>query len=128
MDYPEIEFVELVVRQLVANPDQVKVERILDEKGVLLVLTVDDEDLGKVIGRGGATVNALRSLLRVLGAKNNARYALKVDDPKNSTTQSATNSRPAQAEGLTEQAVEVPSSPEDEVDRELEGLVSDLDL
>ncbi|MCA9349527.1 KH domain-containing protein [Candidatus Saccharibacteria bacterium] len=127
MDYPEVEFVELVVKQLVANPDQVRVERILDEKGVLLVLTVADDDLGKVIGRGGATVNALRSLLRVLGAKNNARYALKVDDPKNGSGQANTQAQPAEVE-VSEQVVEVSSSPEDEVDRELEGLVSDLDL
>lgn len=72
------QFVEYVVKSLVGNPDDVVVERIVDEKGVLLTLTVNPEDLGRVIGRRGATAQSLRTLLRALGTKNSARYNLKI--------------------------------------------------
>jgi hypothetical protein len=74
------QFVEFVVKSLVSNPDAVKVERRIDEKGVLLELTVDPEDLGRVIGKRGATAQSLRTLLRALGTKNDARYNLKIVD------------------------------------------------
>jgi predicted RNA-binding protein YlqC (UPF0109 family) len=74
------QFVEFVVKSLVGNPDAVKVERRIDEKGVLLELTVDPEDLGRVIGKRGATAQSLRTLLRALGTKNEARYNLKIVD------------------------------------------------
>lgn len=72
------QFVEYVVKSLVGNPDDVVVERIIDEKGVLLTLTVNPEDLGRVIGRRGATAQSLRTLLRALGTKHAARYNLKI--------------------------------------------------
>lgn len=74
------QFIEYIVKALVGNPDAVKVERRIDEKGVLLELTVDPEDLGRVIGKRGATAQSLRSLLRALGTKNDARYNLKIVD------------------------------------------------
>jgi len=74
------QFIEYVVKSLVGKPDAVKVERIIDEKGVLLTLTVDPEDLGRVIGKRGATAQSLRTLLRALGTKNEARYNLKIVD------------------------------------------------
>ena len=74
------QFVEYVVKSLVSKPDEVKVERRIDEKGVLLELTVDPEDLGRVIGKRGATAQSLRTLLRALGTKNDARYNLKIVD------------------------------------------------
>ncbi|HWT55718.1 MAG TPA: KH domain-containing protein [Candidatus Microsaccharimonas sp.] len=74
------QFVEFVVKSLVGNPDAVQVERTIDEKGVLLELTVDPEDLGRVIGKRGATAQSLRTLLRALGTKNEARYNLKIVD------------------------------------------------
>ena len=74
------QFVEFVVKSLVGNPDAVVVERTIDEKGVLLQLTVDPEDLGRVIGKRGATAQSLRTLLRALGTKNDARYNLKIVD------------------------------------------------
>jgi len=74
------QFVEYVVKSLVSKPDAVKVERRIDEKGVLLELTVDPEDLGRVIGKRGATAQSLRTLLRALGTKNDARYNLKIVD------------------------------------------------
>lgn len=72
------QFVEYVVKSLVGYPDDVIVDRIIDEKGVLLTLTVNPEDLGRVIGRRGATAQSLRTLLRALGTKNGARYNLKI--------------------------------------------------
>src|SRR5438309_4391628 len=74
------QFVEYIVKSLVGNPDAVHVERRIDEKGVLLELTVDPEDLGRVIGKRGATAQSLRTLLRALGTKNDARYNLKIID------------------------------------------------
>lgn len=74
------QFVEFIVKSLVSNPDSVAVERRIDEKGVLLELTVDPEDLGRVIGKRGATAQSLRTLLRALGTKNDARYNLKIVD------------------------------------------------
>jgi predicted RNA-binding protein YlqC (UPF0109 family) len=74
------QFVEFVVKSLVSKPDAVSVERRIDEKGVLLELTVDPEDLGRVIGKRGATAQSLRTLLRALGTKNDARYNLKIID------------------------------------------------
>lgn len=74
------QFVEFVVKSLVSKPDEVQVERRIDEKGVLLELTVDPEDLGRVIGKRGATAQSIRTLLRALGTKNDARYNLKIVD------------------------------------------------
>ena len=74
------QFVEFVVKSIVGKPDAVVVERRIDEKGVLLELTVDPEDLGRVIGKRGATAQSLRTLLRALGTKNDARYNLKIVD------------------------------------------------
>lgn len=74
------QFIEYIVKSLVSNPEAVKVERRIDEKGVLLELSVDGEDLGRVIGKRGATAQSLRTLLRALGTKNDARYNLKIVD------------------------------------------------
>ncbi|MEX2014723.1 MAG: KH domain-containing protein [Candidatus Saccharimonadales bacterium] len=74
------QFVEFVVKSLVSKPDNVSVARRIDEKGVLLELTVDPEDLGRVIGKRGATAQSIRTLLRALGTKNDARYNLKIVD------------------------------------------------
>ncbi len=74
------QFVEYVVKSLVGNPDAVKIDRRVDEKGVLLELTVAPEDLGRVIGKRGATAQSLRTLLRALGTKQEARYNLKIID------------------------------------------------
>ncbi|HET6622806.1 MAG TPA: KH domain-containing protein [Candidatus Saccharimonadales bacterium] len=74
------QFIEFIVKSLVEKPDAVKVERKIDERGVLLELTVDPEDLGRVIGKRGSTAQSLRSLLRALGTKNDARYNLKIVD------------------------------------------------
>lgn len=88
------QFVEYVVKSLVEYPDDVVVDRVIDEKGVLLTLTVNPEDLGRVIGRRGSTAQSLRTLLRALGTKNSARYNLKVvnnDEPHTAAPQSVDN-------------------------------------
>lgn len=82
------EFVEYVVKSIVNNPDAVKVERRIDEMGVLITLDVAPEDMGMIIGREGATAKALRTLLRVIGAKNNARVNLKINEPEGSERKS----------------------------------------
>ena len=79
------EFVEYVVKALVDNPDDVQVERTLDERGVLLTLKLNPADMGYVIGRQGQTARALRTLLRVVGSRNDARLNLKIEEPEGST-------------------------------------------
>jgi len=79
------EFLEYVVKQLVDKPDAVVVDRAVDEMGVLLTLTVDQEDMGKIIGRQGNTAKAIRILLRVIGMKNTARVNLKINEPEGGT-------------------------------------------
>lgn len=83
------QFIEYIVKSLVNNPDDVKIERRIDEKGVLLELSVDPEDLGRVIGKRGATAQSLRTLLRALGTKNDARYNLKIVDTGEPGTKTA---------------------------------------
>ena len=74
------QFVEYISKTLVNNPDKVTVDRITDERGVLLTLTVDPSDIGRVIGKGGSTAQSIRTLLRALGTKNQAHYNLKIVD------------------------------------------------
>jgi hypothetical protein len=75
------EFLEYIVGEIVDNPDDVKINRTVDERGVLLELTVNPDDMGKIIGKAGATAKAIRTLLRVMGAKHDARYNLKIVEP-----------------------------------------------
>ena len=78
------EFVEHVVRQIVNHPDDVRTERTVDERGVLITLHINPEDMGYVIGRQGQTARALRTLLKIVGAKENARVNLKIYEPEGS--------------------------------------------
>ena len=77
-------FLEYVVKALVDNPNDVKIERTVDEMGVLISLTVNPADMGKIIGRMGNTAKAIRTLLRIIGMKNNARVNLKINEPEGS--------------------------------------------
>ncbi len=77
-------FLEYVVKALVDNPNDVKIDRTVDEMGVLISLTVNPADMGKIIGRMGNTAKAIRTLLRVIGMKNNARVNLKINEPEGS--------------------------------------------
>ena len=76
------EFLQYVVSSLVDVPADVKISRNVDEMGVLLTLTVNRDDMGKIIGRDGHTAKAIRTLLRVIGMKNNARVNLKINEPE----------------------------------------------
>lgn len=82
------DFVEFIVRSIVDHPDDVKTSRTVDEMGVLITLDVNPEDMGMVIGREGATAKSIRTLLRVVGARNNARVNLKINEPAGSKRQS----------------------------------------
>lgn len=122
------QFIEYIVKSLVSRPDEVIVERSIDEKGVLLVLTVHPEDLGRVIGRRGTTAQSLRTLLRALGTKNDARYNLKIVDTDNLDGEAAvaaqadrTETQPAGA------AVDEPSNLASKTRKELADL-DDLDI
>lgn len=104
------QFVEYIVSSLVEHSDDIIVDRTVDEKGVLLTLTVNPEDLGRVIGRRGVTAQSLRTLLRALGTKNSARYNLKIvnnDEPDAAATAApddATDS--STVDNSTDEAVE----------------------
>lgn len=131
------QFVEFVVKSLVSNPDAVQVERRIDEKGVLLELTVDPEDLGRVIGKRGATAQSLRTLLRALGTKNEARYNLKIvdngvppedkpgraaasDDAAQAVDDTATTDAPSDLSDLSDEdevKVDRPAAADDDEDR-----------
>jgi hypothetical protein len=76
------EFLEYVVKALVDHPEDVKVERKVDEMGVLLSLKVNPEDMGQIIGKQGSTARAIRSLVRVVGLRNRARVNLKIEEPE----------------------------------------------
>jgi uncharacterized protein len=93
-------FLEFMIKELVDNPDDVKVTRVVDEMGVLLTLDINAEDMGKIIGRQGNTAKAIRTLLRVVGMKNNARVNLKINEPEGGTR------APAAAEAAPEKSVD----------------------
>ena len=106
------QFIEYIVKSVVGHPDDVVVERIIDEKGVLLTLTVNPEDLGRVIGKRGVTAQSLRTLLRALGTKNDARYNLKIVNNDGETGAEMSSEAPRHV--ATEEPVE--TSPEEPVD------------
>ena len=128
------QFVEYIVKTLVNNPDKVAVERKIDEKGVLLSLTVDPSDVGRVIGKRGVTAQAIRVLLRALGTKQDARYNLKIvntDEEGNPLREEKSEEKPAkkeeEVEEVDEEVEEVEEEPEDEEeDDEEEESSSDL--
>lgn len=96
------EFLEFIVKGLVDNPNDVKINRTVDEMGVLLTLDVNAQDMGKIIGRAGNTAKAIRSLLRVVGLKNNARINLKINEPEGGTR----SERPASSAPSDDSSVE----------------------
>jgi predicted RNA-binding protein YlqC (UPF0109 family) len=80
----DVQFLETLVKSLVDNPSDVKINRTVDEMGVLITLHINPADMGQVIGRMGQTAKAVRTLLRVVGAKHKARVNLKIDEPEGS--------------------------------------------
>ena len=124
------QFVEYVIKALVGHPDDVVVERLIDEKGVLLTLTVNPEDLGRVIGRRGSTAQSLRTLLRALGTKNDARYNLKIvnnDGYTGSQNGDDVAADSGYVENSTDDTVETSSSYAENARKELAEL-DDLDI
>lgn len=85
MEGKDQKFLEFLIQSIVDHPDDVKVDRKVDEMGVLLTLHVNPMDMGHVVGKGGSTAQAIRSLLRIVGIKNNARVNLKIAEPEGST-------------------------------------------
>lgn len=124
------QFVEYIVKSLVGNPDDVVVERLIDEKGVLLTLTVNPDDLGRVIGKRGVTAQSLRTLLRALGTKNDARYNLKIvnnDDERENYTISSADTSNDPVKNSTDEAVDNESNLARNTRKELAEL-DDLDI
>ena len=125
------QFVEYIVKSLVGHPDDVVIERIIDEKGVLLTLTVNPEDLGRVIGKRGMTAQSLRTLLRALGTKNDARYNLKIvnNDEDRENYASSSNSDDSQlVEESTDEPVEKTQSDLAKNTRKELAELDDLDI
>jgi predicted RNA-binding protein YlqC (UPF0109 family) len=88
------DFLEYVVKSIVDHPDDVKIERKIDERGVLLNLKVNPMDMGQVVGRKGSTAKAIRSLLRIVGIKSNARVNLKIEEPEGVASRRQNTSNP----------------------------------
>lgn len=88
-------FIEYVVKAIVNNPNDVKTDRTVDERGVLITLDIHPSDMGYVIGRQGQTARALRTLLKIVGAKNNARVNLKINEPEGGRGPRSVASQPA---------------------------------
>ena len=84
IEFNDVRFIENTVKELVTKPEDVKIDRQVDEMGVLLTLTVAPEDTGIVVGREGQTAKSLRCLLRIIGAKNKSRVNLRITDPRRS--------------------------------------------
>ena len=116
------QFVEYIVKTLVNNPDKVAVERKIDEKGVLLSLTVDPEDVGRVIGKRGVTAQAIRVLLRALGTKQDARYNLKIVNTDDEAAPRAEKSAAKEADEEVEEVVEAEEVKEEEPEEETSEL------
>ncbi len=110
------QFLESLVKALVDHPESVKINRTVDEMGVLLTLDVHAEDMGKIIGRSGNTAKAIRTLLRVVGMKNDARVNLKINEPEGGTRSSAAADMSVDAG-----ADDAPSTPKS-LDEAIEGL------
>ncbi len=128
------QFVEFIVKSLVNHPDHVQITRRIDEKGVLLELTVDPDDLGRIIGKRGATAQSLRTLLRALGTKNDARYNLKIVDndlsPSDNHTSADEGSAPDGAEDsgkVVEESTDQPVEDRDSVASRTRKELAELD-
>ncbi len=107
----EEQFLEFLVKSIVDHPDDVKISRKVDEMGVLLSLKVHPEDMGQVIGRGGATARAIRALLRIVGLKSRARVSLEIEEPEGGRAP-----RQTEVEEPKEEAPEFSPEPENNVD------------
>jgi len=97
------EFLEYIIKALVDHPEDVKIDRKVDEMGVLLSLKVHPEDMGQIIGKEGSTARSIRSLVRIVGLKNHARVNLKIEEPEGAAARPTRGRRtPAEGEELEE--------------------------
>lgn len=126
----DVEFVEYVVKSIVDHPDDVKLDRTIDEMGVLITLTVNPEDMGQIIGRQGATAKSIRTLLRVIGARNNARVNLKINEPEGSTRGMQAAAAPeATGAAVSETSTSTPSTPAADAPKQsVEEAIDNLEL
>ena len=121
------EFLTTLLQALVDNPDAVEVVRTVDEMGVLMTVTVSPEDMGKVIGRQGATAKSIRTLLRVVGMKDQQRVNMKIEEPEGGMRfgqDQQESSAPAEAEAEETPVVEAASV--DDVDAAIEDLKNEF--
>lgn len=119
-------FVEYVAKELVEKPEKVVTNRTVDEMGVLIELTVDKDDMGVIIGKEGKTAKAIRTLLRVLGAKTDSRVNLKIVEPEGSEhTPKAEKEEVKEEEKPASSEVE---KKEEKAAEEDEDLMADLEL
>ncbi len=121
------QFLEFVIKALVDHPEDVKIKRTVDEMGVLLMLAVHKDDMGKVIGRSGATAKAIRTVLRVVGMKNDARVNLKIEEPEGSERPSRDGGHPHddnRDDGSYRKTEKLYSEPPK--DRSLDDVIGDL--
>ena len=79
------QFVEMIIKEIVNNPDKVEVIRTVDDLGVLLSVKIAPEDMGLLIGRSGSTAKAIRTLARIVGMRNNTQVNLRIEEPEGST-------------------------------------------
>lgn len=122
-------FLEFVVKGLVDHPEEVKVSRTVDEMGVLLTLDVNAEDMGKIIGRSGNTAKAIRTLLRVVGMKNNSRVNLKINEPVGGLRSPEMMSAASDTEGGESPAAPAADeAPNNEVQKSLDEAMADLKI
>ncbi len=117
------QFLETVVKALVDHPDDVKIDRTVDEMGVLLTLDVHGEDMGKIIGRSGNTAKAIRTLLRVVGMKNDARVNLKINEPEGGRVMTADRTESVSDMDDVGSGVEISSEP-----KSLDQAIDDLKI
>lgn len=110
------QFLEQLVRALVDHPESVKIERTVDEMGVLLTLDVHAEDMGKIIGRSGNTAKAIRTLLRVVGMKNDARVNLKINEPEGGGTRSSASEDAVAPDANVDEVQDTPKSLDEAID------------
>ncbi len=120
-EFRDVDFLEYVVKELVDTPDAVKVERKIDEMGVLITLDVDSADMGKIIGKNGNTAKAIRTLLRVVGMKNNSRVNLKINEPEGNVRPAPVSSEVSE-EAPAEVPVEEDAGSVDEAMEDLKSL------
>ena len=121
-EYPEKDFLEFLVKSIVDHPEDVDVDRKIDEMGVLLSLKVNRQDMGQVVGRDGSTAKAIRSLLRIVGVKNNARVNLKILEPEGGRRPERSEQRHDRREAPAAEKAEPAEEPMGAVDKVIEDI------